>query len=262
MKRWLRWLRWLVFCCCLIISIESLASIMVEPSRFEFVLDPLEKTTGAIKISNHSDLPLLIKVNAYDWSLDKNETLVTHKLGTTEHTLASYIKFNPKQFLLEPNKAQIVRFTITMPKDLPKERRTMVFFETAQTTISGNIQTVIEAQIGTVIYATSTDANASFKLADIQVNHDPNNSYIYLFCYNKGEVHVRAKLSYSLYGSDDKEFFSTTTNEYLLLPSSRSVISLPLPQQLNPGNYRLIGKFVFDGTQKTLPFVFSFTVEP
>ncbi len=253
--------KWLFVCICLILSLRVSSSLLVEPSRFEFILNPADKTTGAIKVSNITDTPLLISVKAYDWILDTDGNLENLAFGSHPTTLSGSMKFNPKQFNLSPGQTQIVRFTLTMPAEEPKERRTMVFFETEQIASTGGIQTILQTQIGTVIYAGLAKAVASFQVLDIKKISDDINLAFDLLCLNMGEVHIRLNLTYAVMDLNGQELFSEQTVGNVILPGQNQVLHLPITKQLSPGLYKLIGKFSFDGTQNILPFVIPFTID-
>ncbi len=252
--------RWLLVLTCLF-SITASASLLAEPTKFEYILDPLAKTTGAIKVTNITDTPLLVAAKAYDWILKEDGSLENLYLGSHETTLAGNLKFNPKQFDLAPGQTQIVRFTVTMPAQAPKERRTMVFFETEEVALARGIKTIMQTQIGTVIYVSASKANASFQLLEIEKTIADDQLNFCLFCLNPGEIHFRMFLTYAVLDLSGHELYANTIEDYVLLPGQKVVLKLPIEEKLDPGIYRLVGKFSFGSTQKILPFVYSFTVD-
>lgn len=252
--------RWLLVLTCLL-SIKASASLLAEPTKFEYTLDPLAKTTGAIKVTNITETPLLITAKAYDWILKEDGSLENLPLGSHQTTLSGNLKFNPKQFNLAPGQTQIVRFTVTMPDQPPKERRTMVFFETEEVTLAGGIKTIMQTQIGTVIYVTASKAKASFQLLDIKEVAEDSQLNFYLLCLNSGEFHIRISLTYAVLDLLGQELFKNTIEDNMLLPQQKSVLKLPIEENFQPGIYKLVGKFTFDGTHTFLPFVYSFTID-
>ena len=237
------------------------ASLLVEPAKFEFVLNGLEKTTEAIRVTNVTQLSLVINVNAYDWDLNENGDLESNKLGTLDSTLSGHIQFNPRRFSIAPGQTQIVRVTITMPEEKPLERRSIIFFESEQSSFSGNIQTIFQTLIGTTIYATNKKASSSVEvLAFEHTVDDENDLTLHMFTQNTGEAHIRVNVSYGIYDLGNQLLYSGDVVDTVLLPEQKHTFHLPVEENILFGLYNVIGRITFTDTMNFVPFNVPLTI--
>lgn len=104
--------------------------LKIEPSRFIFEGKPGEQLTGSITVINQGAEAATPKALLSDWTLDYSNKLVVQEGGSLASSLSGWIKFNPRQFTLQPKEGQTVRFTIRIPRDAAAgERRGMIAFE-------------------------------------------------------------------------------------------------------------------------------------
>ncbi len=239
------------------------ASTTVDPSRLLFMAKPGERVTGIIKVTNPSDKTAEVSATIYDWTLNNADRMVTSEVGTRKESLKGLIKFNPQNFKIAPGESQIVRFTMTAPKDGDLfERRGIVFFEEKsvyqnQEGMGANVVT----QVGSTIYLAFEGMRMAFNLKDAKVEKAPDGKYQgVVTIVNQGAGHVRYRISYKLINEKKALIYENQFSEKVILPQFDRNISFPLPDKLAPGKYNLIMKISFLGTDKSTSRTIPFTV--
>ena len=243
---------------------EAHALTHVEPARFIISVNPGVRKTGVIKVTNKGEEEIDVKAILYDWDLDRNDSLVTLKAGTKEETLDDLIKFNPRQFKIGPGKTQVVRFTITAPEDLEKERRGIVFFEEETGLTEESTGAKVVTQIGTAIYFVPTTAEFKFKLLGAQVRiaeSEEENNLGLLLLQNEGEAHIRYKVNYKIINSKGALIANSEVTEKVILPKKTRVLSFPIQKKLAAGKYKMFLELEFYGTEKSASYTLPFAVE-
>lgn len=238
------------------------ASTTVDPSRFLFVAKPGSRVTGTIKVTNPSNQTAEVSAIIYDWTLNDADRMVTSEVGTRKESLKGLIKFNPQNFKINPGESQIVRFTLTAPKEGDLfERRGIVFFEEKSMIqnpegMGANLIT----QVGSTIYLAFEGMRMAFNLKDARVEKNAEGKYQGVVTIaNQGAGHVRYRISYKLINEKKALIHENQFSEKVILPQFERNVSFPLPDKLAPGKYNLLLKLSFLGTNKstsrTIPFI-------
>ncbi|MFW6035926.1 MAG: molecular chaperone [Halothermotrichaceae bacterium] len=240
---------------CVFFSCIASASVRVEPSRFIFIVDPGERVTGSIKVTNNGEETLELSAALYDWTIDEENQPLMFKEGKLDSSLQGTIKFNPRQFTLEPGETQIVRFTVKAGDNQIKEKRGIVFFEHDYPLVENKTGARIVAQVGSNIYLISTKTKFNFKLEKVDIDTDTNeNMLLNLDLKNNGDAHIRATGNYKII--DDKGVLSTkgSITKSIILPSMKSVLKIPLEEKLAEGKYKVILTFNFHGIKESFTY--------
>lgn len=240
------------------------ASTTVDPSRFLFVAKPGSRVTGTIKVTNPGNHTAEVSATIYDWTLNEADRMITSEVGTLKESLKGLIKFNPQNFKIPPGDSQIVRFTITAPKEGELfERRGIVFFEEKSMIqnpegMGANLIT----QVGSTIYLALEGMRMAFNLKDAKVEKGVDGKYQgVLAIVNQGAGHVRYRISYKLINEKKALIHESQLTERVILPQFERRVIFPLPEKLAPGKYNLLLKLNFLGSNKSTDRTVSFTVE-
>lgn len=239
------------------------ASTTVDPSRLLFVAKPGGRVTGTIKVTNPSDKIAEVSATIYDWTLNNADRMVTSEVGTRKESLKGLIKFNPQNFKIAPGESQIVRFTMTAPKEGDLfERRGIVFFEEKSVYQSQDgMGATVVTQVGSTIYLAFEGMRMAFNLKDARVEKGVDGIYQgILGIINQGAGHVRYRISYKLINEKKALIHENQFSEKVILPRFDRNISFPLPDKLPPGKYNLLMKLSFLGTNKSTSRTIPFTV--
>ncbi len=243
----------------ILIANSVYASVLVEPGRFILNCKPGEKTTGIIKVTNQTNQATDVKAVIYDWTLDKNDKILNSELGTRPETLKGMIKFNPQRFKLVPGATQVVRYTITVPKEtIPGERRGIIFFEETKASLEmsgANLAT----QVGCTIYLGVTPMKMAFKILTAQVEVSKNQSPLGVVTLkNEGMGHIRYLINYRLLNSKGAVMLEGKSEELVVLPEFQRKTVFPIKGKIPAGKYRLQLVVDFYGTDKNLVYNLSF----
>lgn len=269
MKRSLSLLKYLIIILVLLafilwLSNSTPASTTVDPSRLLFVAKPGGRVTGTIKVTNPSDKVAEVSATVYDWTLNNADRMVTSEVGTRKESLKGLIKFNPQNFKIAPGESQVVRFTMTAPKEGDLfERRGIVFFE--EKNIYQNPEGMganVITQVGSTIYLAFEGMRKAFQLKNATVEKSADGKCQgVLAISNQGAGHVRYRISYKLINEKKALIHENQFSEKVLLPQFDRNISFSLPDNLPPGKYNLLMRLTFLGTDKSTSRTIPFTVE-
>ena len=254
----------LIFIIIFLFTINTQATVKIEPSRIILYGDPGTRTTGTINVFNPTDVDTEVRAVLQDWNLDEEESLLTFKAGETDSSLAGLIKFNPKQFIIKPGELQVVRFTITVPEDIKKERRGIVFFEEKTDMIEDKTGARVVTQIGTTIYFMPSNAVSKFGIpfADVHLAEDEEDENVaLLLAENAGDVHIRYRINYKIINDKGVLISKDELAEKLILPNKKQGIGFPFEKDLEPGNYKLLISVSFQNSDKNTEHSVSFEVK-
>ncbi len=238
------------------------ASVRVEPSRFILHVAPGERDTGAITVTNYSPFPVTLDAVYYDWEMDEEFELVHYDRGTLKETLDGLIRFNPRQFTLEPGQSQVVRFTVEFPeeKDEQFERRGIIFFEHLEEDPDfEGTGAMLKTMIGTTIYIRPVEYIFSFRVIENHVVTAPSGQkFGALLLANASLVHVRFETTFKVFNSDGEVVEEGKIPELVILPEQVRPLYFPLQRVYSPGDYRIVIEFDFFAigrkVTETIPF--------
>lgn len=226
------------------------ASVRVEPSRFIFNLDAGYRTTGAITVTNNTERVLDLYANYYDWDLDEEETMNIYETGTLKYSLDGLLRFNPRNFTLEPGQTQLVRFTVSLPEVNDEnitqlEKRGIIFFEQEEYIETEEaIGTFVRSMIGTTIYVVPTVYEERVLLLQSMVYQPAEEVNIgALLVRNDGVAHFRSKLEFEVIDKYGNIIEKGEVPEIVILPEQDRAIFFELESNFLPGEYELIVLF-------------------
>lgn len=248
----------------LALNITAEASIKVDPSRIILHLEPGERKTGTIQIYNNSHRELDLIANLYDWDLDEMDNLVDYESGTLDHSLDGLVRFNPRQFTLEPGETQLVRFTISFPEEEdPFERRGIIFFEHEdpfedEEVVGAKVRTMI----GTTIYAMPEAYEISLYYFEGLIHEDSEGTFWgALLLGNDSQVHTRMNIDYRVIDDRGAVIEEGRSEERVMLPQDVRGIYFPLEEEFNPGDYQLLFDINLIGIDYSISETIDFEIE-
>jgi hypothetical protein len=215
----------------------SAISLQVKPSRFILQVKPGQKDGGAIIVSNPTRDVLKCVAIVKDWDLDAAGNLSTSVAGTLDTSLGSWLKFNPRQFTIQPNGHQVVRFSVAVPKNAtPGERRGIIFFSPSY----GNTGMAVKTEVGVTVYVAVQPVTRTFDLTleKTALNKQKQAEVKYAVTAT-GNAHCRLSGKYKLYDQDGKIVEERNLNEQVVLPGKKMNFAINGTRELEPGHYRL-----------------------
>ena len=242
----------------------TIATVRVEPARI--IINALndKPSTGMIEVVNNGEEEIELKAFLNDWSLDNKDSLVVFEPGKTDYSLNELIKFNPKEFTIAPGKKQIVRFTISTPKDdIIRERRGVVFFEREMQDIDVGTGSRVRSQIGTVIYYIPENISYTFQFLGLRVYKTSKGipQGIALHLKNDGEAHLRYYTSYKIVDSQNKIVMEDNFEELLILPGYERQFAFYLKDRLKTGQYKFLLEFKFYNNKEVAEYQIPIKIE-
>jgi len=100
--------------CIFVVSWGTLA-LQISQIEFDLILTPGETRTFSFQVKNDIETSQGITVYLGDWDRDSFGNNQFFELGTIERSLSPWLSVNPTSFTLEPDEAQEVTGTLTLP---------------------------------------------------------------------------------------------------------------------------------------------------
>jgi P pilus assembly chaperone PapD len=238
------------------------ASTLVEPGKFILTLKPGERVTNTISVKNVSDKATVVRAVVYDWTLNDQDQMLTSPLGTRKDSLNGLIKFNPRVFNLEAGASQLVRFTLSAPKEPGVgEFRGIVYFEEESQLPGGGVNAKLVTQVGSTIYMTMAPGQLKFKLTSAKIALSPTGELSgNVGVRNEGSAHARYEITYKVVNEKNVVVAQDQTPEKILLPGFEREVTFPVPGKFPPGKYNLFLEIKFFNTDQTLRHSIPFTL--
>lgn len=97
---------------------KNTVGIAISPLTFELTANPGDTLVSEVGIINKGSSPLPITIRAEDFTAaGESGGVIIEEEGNETYSLAKWIKVNPENVILEPNKRSVVLFEITIPTD-------------------------------------------------------------------------------------------------------------------------------------------------
>ncbi len=172
--------------------------IGVSPSMLELSIGS-KPVNESLKIFNLKKKTTKINVEVYNWTLDENNDVKL--LPPAEQSLDQWMIINPKSFVLEAGKSQVVRLSIRPPvKPSPGEHRAIIYFteekmETAEAGEEAPVEVLFKLGVG--VYANADPVKNAASLSAL--TFDKSGNTLKASIANKGNVHSRLIGTYSIW---------------------------------------------------------------
>lgn len=215
----------------------SASALLVEPARFVLQIEPGQRDGGAITVTNSSSTTVRYLSTVQDWVFDAKGVLTILPAKSTSASIANWVKFNPREFTLSPNGRQIVRFSISVPKNTAAgERRGVIFFSPAAKSAGLSVKT----QVGVVIYAAIKPVTRTFEVGLPKASlNSTKQAEVNIELAATGNAHCRLNGKFKLSEPSGKVVEEGEITEKLILPGERRTITVSGNKELTAGSYRL-----------------------
>lgn len=181
----------------------------VAPVRFEVKAEKGREYTLTFSVLNESQLyQKRFEIQTDDWIIDKNNNFLRNDYNKdieNKYSATSWIKVTPTQFVVPPGQTKNIRFTITVPHDLPLngEYSTGIFVGEKNIEKPPKGEKIVHIKqdtfIGVVVYVRIGEDKPSIVLKDLKVDTKPIakgfNKVTLLPVYeSRGNVHSRGNV--------------------------------------------------------------------
>ncbi len=221
------------------------ANLAVSPAKVRLTLDG-GRPSGTFTITNTSDLPARYRAKAIHFEFSEGGALQV--VAPNEHSLTTWIRFNPTEFDLPAKSKQIVRYSLVTPREMhdgeywgaiefeplasmdsklaDKEGRTM------------NLKVFVSTLVP--IFATRGTPRLGIKAADAAIVRERELPVLKVRLENRGSGRLDVGGRFELWSSSlGKVCEGTLPSATLLLCGGTRVVATPLPAELLPGSYEV-----------------------
>ena len=217
------------------------AKVSISPTLFELAAEPGDVIDNTMKVINTSEI-----VQAYEMDI---LPFVGNELGQAKITaddptyvLKNWTKITPQQFTLAPKQTQVVKFTITVPKDAePGGQYGSVLASLRNDSEVSGTGAVVRSRVGTlVLVAVAGDISFSAYVKDFSVNKKRFERSPVEFStriHNNSTVHIKPKGFITLTNMFGKNAGSIDFDQKNILPKSDRLINQTYDQPLKIGRY-------------------------
>jgi hypothetical protein len=219
---------------------------------------------GVIDVTNNSDKLFRARValKLFTYNLEGFKVL-----ESSPNDLTPYLKFSPRELVVEPGQTRSIRFNARLLPSLPQgEYRAMFSVEKLQDKSDPNTknEVSIDVNIAVTIFVRNGDITPNLNVN--KAFYDGKTKEIRLLVKNTGKATTRARTEWNL-TQNGKSVNSGKLEETTIIAEGDRYIRIAYPPQgqtLTPGDYNFSGKLTWDFPNKggNLPFNVNFNVSP
>ena len=245
------------FICLCIIFFQSASALAwtVSPVRFEIKGEKGKEYTLTFSVLNESQLyEKRFQIQLDDWTIDSNNDFLRkafNKQVDNKYSAISWIKVTPTQFVVPPGETKSIRFTVTVPNEIPGdgEFAAGIFVGERNIELPPKGEKIVHIKqdtfIGVIVYVKIGEENSKVTLTDFSIDVKPigkglSKVVLLPVFENQGNVHSRAQLTAKLepisnLNKDEvpKEFIA---GELVVLRGSMLSFPIEIPKSLPVGS--------------------------
>ena len=244
----------------LLLSINFIFALRVDawtvsPVRFEIKAQKGKEYTLTFAVLNESQLyQKRFEIQTDDWTIDKNNNFLRkafNKEVSNPYSAISWVRVTPQQFVLPPGETKNIRFTVTVPTDLPEtgDYSLGIFVGEKNIEKPPKGEKVVHIKqdtfIGVIVYVKIGEEKQDIVLKDLTVDSKQalggqNKVTLYPVFENTGNVHARGKILVKLEpaGSDGTQVNGNKfeAGEVVVLRGSEVKFPVDIPTPLQSGS--------------------------
>ena len=224
-------------------------SVEVSPLRLELQAGPGSTTTQAITITNAGTEPVRVRGTVTDWDLAKDGApQFESAVVGGPYSATGWVRIAPPEQVIEPGKAGIVRFNLTVPAGVqPAGYRTGILFDfspAAGDLVAKAREVQFKSRIASLIYVNVGQPPAAVELTDLASRVTGAQTQIVATLKNTGKRSVRTKGSLTIFDASGKSVADVAVPDVPVLPESErdvvmTVVDPDKSLKLPPGDYRV-----------------------
>ena len=207
---------------------RSEASLSVSPALIELELDN-SRPSRVLTVTNVTNQETRYRVQVVHFRFNRDGNVQT--VPPDEHSMASWIKCNPREFTLGPGTTRAIRLTVLPPKSLPPgEYWAAVWFEPLkgleahlQDTLGAKANMRVMTNILVPVYGRVPQVNYRCELADMVALRTADTVSIATRVINTGSARVRVKGSFEILAGDGTKAGEGLIGEDMILAGGERV---------------------------------------
>ena len=251
-----------LLCLCGLASIPNSASAQINISPLVIQSETQSgQASGVIDVSNFSDKPYRARVSVSPFTYDTDGF---KRLSSSPNDISPYIRFSPRELVIQPGQKRSIRFNAKLLPSLPKQEYRAIFAieSLVDESQSRANQIGIDISVVSAIYVRNGNLSADLKVE--KAYYDGKAKLLRFLVNNKGKATTRPRTKWDV-SQNGKTINSGNLQETTVIAESDRYISIDYPlkdQNLTAGKYQLSGQLDWDFPNKggTLPFNVNFEI--
>lgn len=228
---------------------DGQAGVRIDKPKIRLSIAPGAFESGEIKVENTGKESVDIHMYLEDWVYVSPDGGKTFKpKGTEKLSCSNWITFYPADMSLKPGAEQMVRFTVSVPKEAVGGHYSVLFFETTggdapMTDPEGNNITVkILNRLGALFYVEPTGTiNKSATLDGLSITLNRNDLSVAGNFHNTGNTDLTAEGTFNVLDAEGFVYARGTFDEVYTLPGDQGPVSaVASTVNLKPGSYDML----------------------
>jgi len=222
-------------------------SAEATPLRVEIPAAPGASHTQSVTVMNPGTAQVRVRATLTDWFLSKEGApQFQDPQEGRPYAATSWVRFAPPEFVLEPGKQGIVRFTVTVPSDAqPGGYRTGLLFEYIpdEPAAAAKARSVVfRSRIATLIYVHVGQPSPAVELTNLEIRGTGDQTRIVAALKNTSRRSVRTKGTLAVYDGKGVAIAQLLVPDVPVLPESEREVSISAADPKQPlvsGTYRI-----------------------
>jgi P pilus assembly chaperone PapD len=248
----------------------SWAGIRIDKPKIRLTIVPGSYDGGEVKVENNGNEPAAVKVYLEDWAYkmqDGGKEFMPK--GTTPLSCSNWITFYPADFIIPVNGAQMVRYTVTVPKNVKGGYYSVMFFETGGGEMEkldeqGNTMTVkVLNRLGALFYVEPQGTiQKTAELKNLEISQNLNRFNVSAQLINTGNTDIAASGTFNVMDAQGYVYARGEFEDVYTLPKDKALIKAQVPAtNLKAGDYDILITLDFQNGGNLIKEA-KFSVEP
>ena len=223
-------------------ALPAEAALVIEPALIKLELSQ-NRSSGAFTIRNTGDKEERYRAKAVHFILTPEGGL--KEIGPDEHSLAPWVKFNPKEFVLPPKTSRVVRFSV-LPEGKVRSREYWGAIEfmplkgakvVSQSDKGQSFDIEVLSVVLVPIYGYVEGTNYSGALKEIGFKKEKEKAYVYSTFLNTGDGVLRLSGACQVTDSAGSVVDEIEMKSVVVFTGSERNEKALLKKSLPPGRY-------------------------
>lgn len=235
--------------------VPAFAGIRIDKPKIRLSVAPGSYASGEVKVENNGKDPAAVKVYLEDWvynAQDGGKEFMPK--GTTALSASNWITFYPADFTVPVGGIQMVRYTVSVPKDAKGGNYAVMFFETgggempAVDEKGNNVMVKVLNRLGALFYIEPEGTiQKTAEIKNLAATEKLNNLVVAADFVNTGNTDITAKGTFDVIDSYGMVFARGVFDEvYTLAHDKASLESTAKSVDLKAGDYDLLLTIEFE----------------
>lgn len=227
---------------CAINSVSAKQFLDISPLSFDLTINPGEVSINQLEVRNNENYTIGVRINTEDIeAVGEKGQVIVEPPGTKTHSIADWIDFDLKEFVLEPQESKLVNFEISVPEDAKPEGRYGTIIASAIGMAASESGMIIVPRVGALVLlrvggeAKEEVIVKSFSCSDYSQGQGITFT---MRLENKGVVHAKPEGSIIITDQQGKEVANLDLSDKYIMPDAAREIKVYLEEgELQTGGY-------------------------